>query len=513
MDSRWNQIEQVRARLREEQGVLIKDAPVRVALCYPSPYHVGMSSLGFQAIYREIHGHPGATAERAFLPENLAAFREGSLPLITYETQAPVSKLGILAFSVAYELEITGVLEMLRLAGLPLLASERANGHPLIVAGGPLTFSNPAPLEPFVDLIVMGEADELVHELLEAAGAGLDRDRLLDALAGRPGFHVTGRGLPLPAIAKASVDRLPAFSQIVTPNTELRSMFLVEAARGCSRGCTYCVMRRSTNNGMRPVPPERLLSLVPQEARRVGLVGAAVTDHPRIHEILRALVDSGRAIGVSSLRAERLTAELVGLLARGGYRTLTVASDGISQRLREAVDRKTGEQHLVRSAQLAREHGLARLKLYEMVGVPGETDEDVDELARFTRELSKIIPVSLGIAPFAAKRNTPLDGAPFEPIARIEAKLSRLKRQVQGRVEIRPTSARWAWVEYMLAQSGPEAGLAARDAWEAGGSFAAWKRAFKELGVKPFGARRVPDKRRELPPLAWRPAPGETRDL
>jgi radical SAM superfamily enzyme YgiQ (UPF0313 family) len=505
MDPRWNQIEIARKRIAEEQGTLLKDAPVRIALCYPSPYHVGMSSLGFQAIYREIHAHPGATAERAFLPDDLEAWRSNSIPLFTYETQAPISEQTAIAFSVAYELEITGLFEMLSLSGLPLLAAERNATHPLVIAGGPLTFSNPAPLEPFVDLLVMGEAEATIHELLDALGSGMDRARLLDSFVGRPGFHVTGRGLPLPPVARAPLDRLPARSQIVTPNTELRSMFLIEAARGCSHGCTYCVMRRSTNGGMRLVPPERILGLIPDEARRVGLVGAAVTVHPRIHAILRALVDSGRQIGISSLRANRLDSELVGLLAKGGYRTLTIASDGASQRLRDAVDRHTEEKHLIRSAELAREAGLARVKLYQMVGLPGETEADIDELARFTSELSKIVPVSLGIAPFAAKRNTPLDGAPFEPIASVEAKLARLKRQVRGRVELRPTSARWAWVEYMLAQCGPEAGLAALDAWRAGGSFAAWKRAFKERGAQPFEARRVPDKRRVLPPLAWQP--------
>jgi radical SAM superfamily enzyme YgiQ (UPF0313 family) len=507
MDSRWTHTEVIRSRLLDEQGTLRKEAPLRVALCYPSPYHVGMSSLGFQTIYREIHDHPGATAERAFLPDDVAAWRASSVPLLTYESEAPVSEAGIIAFSVAYELEITGVLEMLSLAGLPLLAAERTRAHPLIVAGGPLTYSNPVTLEPFVDLIVMGESELLVHELLEAAQSGLDRDGLLDALAGRPGFHVTGRGRPLPPVARAPNERLPARSQILTPHTELRNMFLIEAERGCSQGCTYCVMRRTTNGGMRAMPPERVLGLVPDHARRVGLVGAAVTDHPRLVEIVRALVESGREIGISSLRANRLTPELVSLLARGGYRTLTTASDGASQRMRDAVDRKTTEQHLVRSAQLAREFGLRTLKLYEMVGLPGETLDDIDEMAAFTSELSKIIPVSLGISPFVAKRNTPLDGCGFEPIPQVEAKLARLRARVKGRVEIRPTSVRWAWVEYMLAQCGPEAGLAARDAWQAGGSFAAWKRAFAARDARPRRTSEVRDGRRNPPALAWRPPP------
>ena len=505
MESRWNQIEAVRTRLADEQGTLRKDAPLRVALCYPSPYHVGMSSLGYQTIYREIHLHPGATAERAFLPDDVAAVRESRQPLFTYETQTPVSRFGILAFSVAYELELTGLFEMLELSGLPILSKERNDNHPIVVAGGPLTFSNPTTLEPFVDVILMGEAEEIIHELLDLAGEGHTRDQLLSKLSGRPGFHVSGSGRPPPKVAKALDDRLPARSQILTPHTELRSMFLIEPERGCSRGCTYCVMCRTTNGGMRTVDPERVLSLIPDAARRVGLVGAAVTDHPKIVPLVRKIIESGREVGISSLRADRLSQEFVSLLASGGYRTLTVASDGASQRLRDAIDRKTSEKHLLLSAQYAREAKLKRVKIYEMLGLPGETDEDLDELARFTTELAKIIPVSLGVAPFVAKRNTPLDGAPFAGITVVEKKLDYLRRKVKGKVEVRPTSARWAWVEFMLAQSGPEAGMAALTAWREGGSFAAWRKAFEEEGVKTYRAHDVFDGRNRLPPLAWRP--------
>jgi len=146
--SRWSLLEPIRTRLADEQGTLVKQARTRIALCYPSPYHVGMSSLGFQTIYREIHQHPEATAERAFLPDDVAAWRESRVPLCTYETQSEVSQFDCLAFSVSYELELTGVLEMLELSGLPLHREERSERHPLVVCGGPLTFSNPVPLEP-----------------------------------------------------------------------------------------------------------------------------------------------------------------------------------------------------------------------------------------------------------------------------------------------------------------------------------------------------------------------------
>src|SRR3954470_16834561 len=159
----WELRQALRARLHDEDGAIVREAPRRVALVYPSPYHVGMSSLGFQTIYRELNEHPGACAERAFLPDDVEAQRRGRAPLLTYERQRPVQDFPVLAFSVAYELELAGMLEMLDLCGLPLLREERGEGHPLVVAGGPLTFSNPDPLEPFADVLVQGEAEELVH--------------------------------------------------------------------------------------------------------------------------------------------------------------------------------------------------------------------------------------------------------------------------------------------------------------------------------------------------------------
>ena len=487
--------------LADEQGTLHKVAPLRVALCYPSPYHVGMSSLGFQSIYREIHLHAGATAERAFLPDDVEAYRQSRTPLFTLESATPVGEFPVVAFSVAYELELPGLLDVLDLAGLPVLASERGAEWPLVVAGGPLTFSNPEPLEPFVDVLVQGEADGLVHELLDAVAAEPDREALLGRLSRRSGFRVPRQGGLSLHVARADDIRLPARSQILTPRTELASMFLIEPERGCSRGCHYCVMRRTTNGGMRTVPPGRVLELVPGAARKVGLVGAAVTDHPRVVELLRTLVDSGREVGVSSLRADRLTQELVETLRRGGARVLTVASDGASQRMRDLVDRKHSEEHLVRAARLASGAGMERLKVYSMIGLPLETDADVDELVRFTLELAGYLPVALGVSPFVAKRHTPLDGSPFAGIQVIDGRLERLRRGLKGRAEVRPTSARWAWVEYMLAQCGPEAGLAARDAWRAGGTFAAWKRAFEARGCTPVLQARVPDGRRV--PVEW----------
>jgi radical SAM superfamily enzyme YgiQ (UPF0313 family) len=482
----------LRRYLADEIGTIRKEAEFRLAIVYPSPYRAAMSSLGYQTIYRRLNQVPGLAADRAVLPDD--ADEPG--PLFTLERDEPVGGYPLIAFSVAYELELAGLARCLELAGVPPLAEERGPEHPVVAAGGPLTFSNPVPLAPFCDVILVGEAEETALELAQTVRElGGRRDAVMAALAGRPGFYVPARdGETVPPVMAAPDELLPARSQVLTPHAELASMFMTEAARGCSRGCTYCVMRRSTNGGMRVIAPDEIVGGIPAEARRVGLVGAAVTDHPRIAEVVRRIVDSGRQIGISSLRADKLTDELVGLLARGGYRTLTTAADGASQRMRDLIERRTREVDLLRTAELARRHRLHTVKYYMMVGVPGETDADIDELVGFARELHAIHPrIAFGVAPFVAKRHTPLDGEPFAGIDVVEARLARLRRGLRGAAEVRPTSARWAWVEYMLAQGDASAGLAVLDAHRAGGRFGDYRRAFERRGCAPTGPRaRVP---------------------
>jgi radical SAM superfamily enzyme YgiQ (UPF0313 family) len=493
----WAVRERIRSFLAEETGTAQNPSALRMALCYPSPYRAAMASLGYQTLYRIVNDSAEWAADRAVLPDEPAAQPPGSL--LTFEREQPVASYPAIGFSVAYELEIAGLIQCLELAGIPPLARDRDARHPVVFAGGPLTFSNPAPLQPFVDVVLLGEAEELILPFLDLARSlDFDRARVIDAAHGQYGHYVPEKdGDCVPPIAKADRALLPARSQIITPHSELTSMYLTEAARGCSRGCTYCVMRRSTNGGMRVIDERVILDAIPKEARRVGLVGAAVTDHPRINAIVREIVDSGREIGISSLRADKLNDELVSLLARGGYRTLTTASDGASEAMRERIERRTTEKHLLRAADLGKRHGLKIVKLYMMLGLPGETDADIDELIRFSLELTRVHPkIALGIAPFVAKRNTPLDQSPFAGIRLVEERLQRLRKGVKGKVDVRATSARWAWVEYMLAQGGSDAGLAVLDAYKNGGSFAAYKNAFRARRCEPmppFGTKtRVP---------------------
>jgi radical SAM superfamily enzyme YgiQ (UPF0313 family) len=460
-------------RLRAETGRISKQAPFAVALAYPAPYAVAMSSLGFQRIYRGIQETDGLMAERAFLPDH-----GGSQAPVTYESKRQLGQFPVIAVSIASELEIAGLVRLLEAAFIPPLREQRNATHPFLLVGGPLTFSNPLPLAPFADAIVVGEADAIAVEVLRTIEAAASRQAAVADLARAPHVFVPElHGDRLPPAAVCDDALLPAWAPIRTPNTEFRDMFLIEAERGCSRTCAYCVMRGSKTRRMRLVSRTRVLALVPAQARRVGLIGAAVSDHPDIAPIVRDLTDRGCQVGLSSLRPDRLTEDLVSALAAGGMRTLTTALDGPSERLRQRLERHAHARHFERAAELARAHGM-KLKLYLMLGLPGERDADVDECAAFVSELSRRVPVSIGVSPFCAKRNTPLDGEPFAGLDVIKGRLDRLRRGVRGRASVRSTSAKWAWVEHVIAQGGAAIGRAVLDAVHDGGDFAAYRRAF-----------------------------------
>ncbi|MEC7985766.1 MAG: radical SAM protein, partial [Myxococcota bacterium] len=440
-------------RTKKERGSNFRQGGPRIAMLYPSPYRAGMSSLGYQWILSRLQQR-GFSVERVFLPDDLPRWRG---PLISYETQTPLSHFPVIGVSLAYELEIAGLIQALKASGINPLRENRSDLR--IILGGPITFSNPLPTAPFVDAMILGEAEEVAGDVFEAAFSE-KREEWFQCIRKIPGVFIPELDQTLPPIAKASDMMLPARSHIISPDAELSNMFLIEGERGCHRSCTFCVMRRSTNGGMRLVSPERVLSFVPPYAERVGLVGAAISDHPKLPQLLEKIIESGRGVGVSSLRADRIARKPVvsKLLREGGYKTLTVASDAASGRLRREISKGTLEKHLFACAEQASEHKYRLLKIYMMLGLPGETQEDIDELIQFSLEISKIHPIALGIAPFVPKRNTPMDTASFAGIKVVEKRLKYLEkglRRSKGRAQVRSTSAKWAWVEYMLAQGGP----------------------------------------------------------
>lgn len=469
-DLRWNRVREIRRRGALERGRPFPVGHPRLALLYPAPYRVGMSSLGFQQVADRM-SDAGLGVERAFADPGA---------ILTEESTSPLSDFSLVAVSVAWELELPDLVRALARSGIPPLARDRTSVHPRVLAGGPLTLVNPGLLARIADAVLVGEADATAA----TAAAALLRDVGWRAVVqGLPGGWVPDTSAP-PAPARADDALLPARSRLATPEAEFSDMHLVEANRGCGRSCTFCVMRSPGHGGRRDVPLERILASVPQDARRVGLVGAAVSDHPDLEDILLALAERGLGIGVSSLRADRIAARsgIATRLRQGGMRTLTVAADAMSERLRRSIRKGVREAHLLASARIAAAEGFEVLKLYAMIGLPGEAEEDVDEFADLVGRMAAIHRVEVALSPFVPKPHTPLAAAPFAGVTRVDARTRRLAERLRGRARLRPSSSRWAWVEARLAGAGPEATERIVEAMAEGGSFARLRRA---LGPDP----------------------------
>ncbi|MDD5307352.1 MAG: radical SAM protein [Deltaproteobacteria bacterium] len=470
------------ALLAGERGTIRRETPAIVALGYPAPYGVAVSSLGFQTVYRAWNALPGLTCVRFFAAEGPG--RVGQL--LAAETGRPVAAARAIAFSVSCETELQGLVRLLRSAGLSPLAAERGADDPPVIVGGPLTSLDPRLVAPFADAVVVGEAEELLEPLGEAIVSARGRDEFLDAIGtSRCGLW---RSLlepepPEPAVAPVGV--LPAFAATWSSAAELKDLFLVEATRGCARACAFCVLaRRSGGAGVfRAVPAARILAAVTEGAPGVGLVGAAVTDHPEIEDIVRAVVARGRRASLSSIRADRLTPGLASALVAGGLATITLSADGASQRLRDRIRKGITGDDLARAASVAASAGARNLKIYAMAGLPTEEDEDVLELAALVRSLDARLRLSVAVQAFVPKPGTPLAREPMADPGVIRRRVALLRSALAGRATVLPTSPRWSWLDWKLAHSGRKAALAAVAAERAGGGFGAWRAAIEELGL------------------------------
>jgi radical SAM superfamily enzyme YgiQ (UPF0313 family) len=411
----WQQRERALATLAKEVGYVRKPHGdrLRVALAFPNTYWVGMSNLGFQTVYRLLNAHDDVVCERVFLPpkQELAEQVASRTPLLTLESQSPAGEFDVIAFSVSFEWDYVNVLTLLRLAGVPLRAAERTGRHPLVVIGGAVTFVNPEPLAPFADVIAAGEGEMLVPALVEAFHEASDRPELLQVLASARGFYVpslyephygaggelegyaVGAGVqaPLP-VRKAAVkttDALdPPATSIFTPDTEFGARFLVEVVRGCANLCRFC-WAGYNYLPVRSFPTDRILELAAAArpyANRVGLVSIALCDHPDIERILARLHEMGYGISPASLRLDDLTEPLVRLLRASGERGVTIAPETGSDRLRRVINKTITNDEILDRAELIFASGMENLKLYYMIGLPTETDED---LVRFGTSRSR----------------------------------------------------------------------------------------------------------------------------
>jgi radical SAM superfamily enzyme YgiQ (UPF0313 family) len=412
----WEQKERALVTLAKEVGYITKPhgSRLRIALAFPNTYWVGMSNLGFQTIYRLFNAEPDIVCERFFLPpkQELASMVQARTPLLTLESQTPVGEFDIVAFSVSFEWDYTNVLTLLRMAGIPRYAAERNAHHPLIVVGGAVTFVNPEPLAPFADVIAAGEGEALIPGLRGAFSAATDRADLLRLLANERGFYVpsfyrpeyAGDGtlagytptasfdVPMP-VRKAALKTTeavdPPVTSIFTPDTEFGSRFLVEVVRGCANLCRFC-WAGYNYLPVRAFPADRILELAGQArqyASRAGLVSIALCDHPEIERILARLLELGYAISPASLRLDDLTEPIVRMLRASGERSITIAPETGSDRLRRVINKTVTNDEILDSAELIFASGIESLKLYYMIGLPTETDDDLVAIRDLTLQL------------------------------------------------------------------------------------------------------------------------------
>lgn len=473
--------------LAGEKGRVFIPSKNRFLLGYPGTYKEAMSSLGYLSILRIIDEIPGWCAERAVLESGEEP------PLRSLESDRPVSDYPVIGLSVGYELQLIQVVHFLRSSGLEPCAETRAqdrkhgqgNGNrrvkkgrgrvgdmPLIVGGGPLTRINPRPLGAFVDICVLGDGETAVPDLLKLIEENSDAgfEEILEEVSNWRGFYVPVKhGDMLPDSLTAPANTLPARASIRTREAEFGEMFLIEACRGCSMNCHFCSMRRKLSGGARYVSASTVLSSIPENTKRVGLVGASVGQHPELGFLLNALADRGMGAGLSSVRADRVNDEIVSGLSRLGMKTLTIAADGTSQSIRDRLQKGVNEEDLRSAAALAAKHGLQKLKIYQLIGVPGETDEDWKEMEALALDLSRELSVELSFSCLVPKPGTPLtEETPMRPKF-VRRRVRELKRRLMGKVQIKEPGLRWVEVEWRLSHGTLQTGRALLKAIEEGG--------------------------------------------
>jgi len=514
----WSLKKKSQALLAEEHGTVIKDwgGKISVALVYPNTYAVGMSNLGFQTIYRHLNAMRDVVCERVFMPEpaELDEMRRAQMPPFSLESLRPLTEFHLVGFSVTYEGDYVNVLRLLAMAGIPLRAAARRPHDPLILMGGVCAFSNPEPIAPFMDFVVVGEGEELVVELIAAYRAAYqDRADLLGSLAKLEGVYVPERyavaygadgtvadvvahdGAPA-IIAKRRLRNVNGFETIAavkTPQAEYGHMALLEVGKGCGRGCRFCLegqvyrpVRHRTVDALR----ETVERMAASGERRIGLVGACVSDYPWLGDLLKVVEDNGMELSISSLRADSLSEELVAALARGGHRTLTMAPEAGTERLRHAIRKSISDEQLMTACDLVRAHGIPNLKTYFMIGQPTETIEDVEaivELAGRMLERLRVLDsagrpfgrLTLSVSSFVPKPWTPFQWAPFDGAESLQAKLEIIKRGVRrfSNVRVLHENPREATLQALLARGDRRVGdfleLAAAHEGD-------WRRALRE---------------------------------
>ena len=463
-----------------------------VAIVVPGGEKAAISTLGWQSVYRSLAEEPGLAVERVF-PDKLG-LTDGDAPR-TRESDSPLSSFPVLAWSMTFEEDFLILPRTLQAAGVPPLAAERSC-LPLVMVGGPPAFLNPAPIAPFVDLFWVGEADEhfvpFFEKIRELVFDGADKETILDAIKNLPGVYVPGKSkTPVKRTVSGPPGTLcdPAFSCFISGRAAFRDTLLLEVNRGCPYACRFCaagyIYRPPRHSDMDEL--KRIVELA--DPPKVGLVGTALTDWPDLLPFLKWLHGKKKKFSLSSMRADGITEELLVYLRERGIRTVTLALEGASERLRRMMSKKLDPKDFLNAVRLCARYGVNHLKLYLIAGWPGETDEDYAELKEFLAEIIRIrseepggrkkhfMRITIGVSSLVPKPFTPFQWAPMATEKELESRMAQLRKIVKPLKGIKlhhdaPFQAR---LQGMLARGGEEMADFILLAAEKGG----WKKALK----------------------------------
>jgi len=519
----WKLVQKAKGVLEKEKGTVRKPWGGKITICllYPNSYHVGMSNLGFQTLYQILNADENVVCERAFLPEpeDLQEYRNTQTPLFSLESQKPLSNFDILAFSISFENDFLNVLMLLELAHIPLESRLRNGRYPWVIAGGVAVFLNPEPMSEFFDLFILGEAEEVMGDFLEVCRQTLSDKRKKDdflrnlgklegvyvpkffrvtyaengkieAMDPEPGFprKVKRRWVP-------NLDQFPTRSTLFTPDTEFKEMALVEVNRGCPRGCRFCAacyvyhpFRNRSLSFLESISKEALL-----KERRIGLTGTAVSDHPQLVPLCQSILSQQGGISLSSLRVDGVTSPLIQCLRKGEDRTVAIAPEAGSERLRKMLKKGYSEEEILKSIDILVENGLSQIKCYFLVGLPSETEEDVKEILSLAKRIRHQILSSqknqkkrwrlvLSVNPFIPKPATPFQWVPLEEVGELKKKLKMIQRGVQGEkgVEMIHDLPKWAYVQALLSRGDRRVGKMLMATHQCQGN---WSQALRETSI------------------------------